>query len=81
MVFAQDIRETIIRMANECGHTRPFRSSDVARHVDPENWKSTLEQVRLVADSLVQEGILIALQSDDQYVPFQDKTYLKKPSK
>jgi hypothetical protein len=63
MVFADDIRKEILRLADERGREKTFRPSDVARAVDEKNWRILLEQVRLVADSLIQEGKIIATEA------------------
>jgi hypothetical protein len=60
VVFADDIRKVILRLADERGREKTFRPSDVARAVDEKNWKILLEQVRLVAVSLIHEGKIIA---------------------
>jgi hypothetical protein len=62
VVFADDIRKVILRLADERGE-KTFRPSDVARAVDEKNWKIILEQVRLVAGSLIREGKIIATRS------------------
>jgi hypothetical protein len=63
VVFADDIRREILRLADERGRKKTFRPSDVARAVDEKNWKILLEQVRLVAVSLIHEGKIIATRS------------------
>lgn len=56
MVFADEIRNTILRLADQRGHSNFFYDIEVARIVGRENWKGLLDQVRLVADVLVREG-------------------------
>jgi len=63
MVFAEDIRKTILRLADERGPKKTFGPSDVARAVDEHNWKMLLDQVRLVAVTLIREGKIIATKS------------------
>lgn len=58
MVHADHIRETILRLADERGKERPFLLAEAAREVDRENWRMLLDQVKLVAVTLVQEGKL-----------------------
>lgn len=59
MVFAEDIRKEILRLAEERGREKTFRPSDVARAVDEKNWRVLLEQVRLVAETLIHEGKIV----------------------
>ncbi|HEY3402815.1 MAG TPA: DUF3253 domain-containing protein [Ohtaekwangia sp.] len=56
MVQAEDIRKTILKLADERGPERTFAVSDVARAVDENNWVMLMDQVRFVADVLVREG-------------------------
>jgi hypothetical protein len=56
MVFAEDIRKTILTMASEHGPDKGFRPADVARRVDAQNWQSLIEQVSFVAAVLEKEG-------------------------
>lgn len=63
MVFANDIRSVILRLADECGPDKTFGPSDVARAVDEKNWKVLTDQVKLVAGILIHEGKIIAMRS------------------
>ena len=56
MVFADEIRKTILRLADEAGLDKSFAPADVARAIDQKNWQLLLDQVKLVADSLIKEG-------------------------
>jgi hypothetical protein len=58
MVFANDIRKAILKIATQRGPGNLFYPSEVAREIDPENWVKQLAQVELVAESLIQEGII-----------------------
>jgi len=60
MVFAEEIRKTILKLAEERGSENSFAPADVARVIDQHNWQHLLDQVRLVADSLVKEGKITA---------------------
>jgi hypothetical protein len=60
VVFANDIRSVILKLAEEYGTERTFGPTDVARAVDQKNWKILLEQVKLVAGSLIHEGKITA---------------------
>jgi hypothetical protein len=63
VVFANDIRSVILKLAEECGTEKTFGPSDVARAVDQKNWKVLRDQVKLVAGVLVHEGKIIATRS------------------
>jgi hypothetical protein len=56
MVFADEIRSTILRLAEEHGSERSFATSDVARAIDQQHWPQLIDQVKLVADTLIKEG-------------------------
>jgi hypothetical protein len=63
MVFADDIRRVILKLADERGTNHTFAADEVARAVDEKNWQVLSEQVKLVAGILVQEGKIIATQA------------------
>ncbi len=56
MVFAEDIRETILKIAEERGPDNSFGPSDVAQRVDRDNWQALMDQVWFVASVLEKEG-------------------------
>ena len=56
MVFADDIRREMLRLAEQRGKSSFFYDIEVARIVGRENWKDLIEQVRFVAEILVREG-------------------------
>ena len=73
MVFAEEIRNKILRFAEQRGPKHPFDVTEVARSVDPENWQNLIEQVRLVAASLVKEGKIVETQPEKQHDQFSLK--------
>ena len=56
MVFADDIRRIILKLAEESGPDKSFGPIDVAQKVDKKNWQSLMDQVSLVATILEKEG-------------------------
>lgn len=56
MVFAEEIRNTILRLAEQHGSEKSFAAADVAREIDRQHWPQLMDQVKLVADSLIKEG-------------------------
>jgi hypothetical protein len=56
MVFADEIRNTILRLAEEHGSEKSFEPADVARALDQQHWPQLLDQVKLVADAMIKEG-------------------------
>jgi Protein of unknown function (DUF3253) len=56
MIFADDIKQRILKLAEERGPRKTFSASEVAKQVDPHNWLSLIDQIDLVADVLVKEG-------------------------
>ena len=59
MVFAEDIRKEILKLADQRGPKSVFYLSEVAKIIDPHNWMKQAERVQLVAEALVQEGYII----------------------
>jgi hypothetical protein len=60
MVFAEEIRRAILRVAEERGPDRTFDPTDVARSIDANNWPQIVDQVKFVAGILLNEGKIIA---------------------
>lgn len=73
MVFADEIRKTILQLAEQ-RKSETFSAAEVARLVDPENWQNLMDQVRFVATVLIQEGKITAIQADN----LKDSLTLKK---
>ena len=67
MVFAEEIRKTILRLAEERGPGQSFDLSDVAKAIDENNWHELIEQVKLVSGILVREGKIIARNSNGSF--------------
>lgn len=65
MVVAEDIRRTILKLADERGPMKTFAPAEVARRMDHENWQIIIDQVRLVALVLVREGKIKTTRSGD----------------
>lgn len=63
MVFAEDIRRAILALADQRGSGNLFYPAEVARLIDAEDWAKQVDQVELVAESLIQEGQLVAERS------------------
>jgi hypothetical protein len=80
MVFAEDIRKTILKIADERGPEKPFGPSDVAQRVDLENWQSLMDQVWFVAGVLEKEGKIRTTQCGDQvdFIKIAPKPNLQK---
>lgn len=60
MTFAEDIRKTILSLAEEKGPGRSFGTVEIAKRVSRENSPALLEQVWIVASTLVKEGKITA---------------------
>ncbi|SKC73381.1 DUF3253 domain-containing protein [Ohtaekwangia koreensis] len=73
MVFADDIRKTILKLADERGAEKTFCPSDVAQAIDQKNWQMLVDQVELVASTLIQEGKIIATQDYKEPLRFRKK--------
>lgn len=74
LVFANDIRKAILNLANLRGAGNLFYPAEVAKRVDPHNWPSLIDQVHLVADSLIKEGKILARKSGGAF----ETAYSKK---
>lgn len=77
MVFANDIRQAILRIAEERGK-HSFSTHDVARELDAQNWMRLEGQVRFVADVLVKEGKLTVLHIETVDAPQSSATLFCK---
>ena len=66
MVFSGDIRNGILKMANQRGPGNVFYPAEVARLIDQENRKEQIEQVQLVAETLIQEGYIISSETGNE---------------
>ena len=60
MVFAEEIRRAILRVADERGPDKTFEVADVARYIDAKNWRQLVDQVKFVAGVMMDEGQIIA---------------------
>jgi hypothetical protein len=60
MIYADDIRRTILIIAEELGPDHTFDPSDIAMKIDKENWPGLMPQVTIVADALSKEGKITA---------------------
>lgn len=65
MVFAEEIRKTILKLADERGTERTFEPADVARVLDEKNWDQLIDQVEFVAGVLIEEGKIVARTSGE----------------
>jgi len=77
MVFVEDIKRVILQLANERGVGRSFYASEVARAVDPDNWKNIIDQVKFVASVLIKEGKIVALRAGKPVDFFNSKGRIK----
>lgn len=67
MISTEDIREKILEMAQDGKGTKTVRLTEVAQEISSDNWKNSLIQVQLVADTLVKEGKIVAIQNGDSF--------------
>ena len=64
MVFAEDIRKTILKLAEERGPESSFAPMDVASLVDVNRSQELIEQIHFVASVLIREGKITVASSD-----------------
>ncbi len=67
MVAAEDIRNTLLTLVHEKGRASGVSAVEAARHLRPHQWQEILDQVKLVAESLVREGKLKAVRHGDEW--------------
>lgn len=67
MISTQDIREKILELVQNGEERQTFPLTDVARQLSSENWKNSISQVRLVADTLIKEGKITSIQNGDSF--------------
>lgn len=60
MIYAEDIRRTILIVAEELGKDDNFDPSDIAKKIDKENWFGLLPHVTMVVEVLSKEGKIIS---------------------
>ena len=63
MVFANDIRKAILALADQRAGGL-FYLQEVEKLLDAENWPRLVDQVKLVAESLIQEGQIAPTRGD-----------------
>jgi hypothetical protein len=70
MIFAEDIRTTILKLADERGVGNAFSPTDVARRVDKKNAPELLEVVYFVASVLIKEGKIASVRAQEKSTDF-----------
>jgi hypothetical protein len=65
MIFADEIRSTILKLAAERGPERTFQLTDVAQALDQKDWRELIDRVKFVSNVLIHEGKIIARNSSD----------------
>ncbi|WP_343488024.1 DUF3253 domain-containing protein [Allomuricauda sp. d1] len=56
--FAEQIRKLHLKFAIERGHEKTYCPSEVAGQLGTPNWKDQMQNVRKIADALVNEDII-----------------------
>lgn len=67
MVYAEDIRKIILKLAEERGPEQTFDPAEVIQRVSLENSHDIMEQVRFVASVLVKEGKITTIVPSDEH--------------
>ena len=65
----QKIRAQFLELASKRGLGKSFCPSEVARQVDPANWRELMEATRKEGKDLVQENLLICTQKGNPVDP------------
>ena len=77
MIFAEDIRKTILLLADVKGPGRSFGTSEIAKRVSQEDSPALLEQVWFVASVLVKEGKITAMATTEKSEPIKSLRFQK----
>jgi hypothetical protein len=77
MVFATDIRKAILTLADQRVGGM-FYAQEVAMLLDPENWPKLIDQVKLVAESLIKEGQIAPAQTQSIEKAYTKPSLLKE---
>ena len=64
MVFAEDIRKTILKLAEERGPENSFAPIEVTSLVDVKRAADLIEQIHFVASVLIREGKITIASTD-----------------
>ncbi len=64
MVFASDIGNVILELAEQRGSGKAFFLAEVAQLIDRGNREAQMEQIQLVAESLIREGQIISAKTE-----------------
>jgi hypothetical protein len=75
MISTEDIRKKILEMTQEGKENKAVHLTEVARELSSDNWRNSMVQVQLVADTLVKEGKIVSIQNGDSF----DVLMTKKP--
>jgi Protein of unknown function (DUF3253) len=67
MISTEDIREKILELAQDGKEKKAVRLTEVARELSSDNWRNSMVQIQLVADSLVKEGKIVSTQNGDSF--------------
>ena len=62
MVSKDSIKTAIMKFAVKRGRDKSFCPSEVARYLEPEDWRPLMPEIRSVADSLVDQNFIDVLQ-------------------
>lgn len=62
MEFEEKIRELHLELAEKRGADATYCPSELAKMIDPDNWRSSMEIVREVADGLIEKERLVLMQ-------------------
>jgi len=67
-----ELSQLILQHVRQRGAEKSVCPSEVARAIDPQNWRSHMDSVRLVARQLAVQGKIRITQGDQQLDPTRD---------
>ncbi len=65
MISTADIRTKILEMAQDGTKEKAFHLTEVAQELSSDNWRNSIVQIKLAADTLAKEGKIVSIQNGD----------------
>ncbi len=77
MPTEQQIRQKILEIAERRGSDKSLCPSEVARHLEPDEWRDLMPEVRRVAAILLAEGLIKVTQFGRDVDPLNPKGHIR----
>ena len=73
----QKIRDCVLELAQKRGADKSLCPSEVARELQPEDWRPLMSDVRRVTASMVEENLVVVTQFGDRVDPVDAKGHIR----